>query len=358
MDRLAPVLCGIRWTCIVLALVASAAPVRADDWQTIHPGGETSCATGSPFNFHVRRGAADRLMIFFNGGGACWSAETCDVTGRSGGEPTYRPFATSESGNDPRDFDGAFALANPDNPLREWSMVFVSYCTGDVHLGSADTEYRRHDGTTFTIRHRGRINALAALDYTFEQFPAPPRILVAGGSAGAVASPVLAALVADHYRAAEIIHFAGGGGGYRLPPPTDLWRTWGVFDGFPGIFDDRYHAGNTSMTDLYRIAAAAFPNIRFHQYDSAYDAVQEQFHALLGVPVELLPGLDANRRELAAVVPHFSSYTAAGEFHTVLRYRELYTQSTAGVPAVQWLRALVAGERVANVHCGAPAACR
>lgn len=338
--------------------VTAAAHARADEWQTIHPGGETTCATGTPFNFHVRRAAGEHLLIFFNGGGACWSAETCDVTGRSGGQPTYRAFATAEAGNDPRTLDGVFALDNPDNPLRDWSQVFVSYCSGDVHLGTADAEYQRPDGSRFTIRHRGRANALAALDWVFEQFPAPQRILVAGGSAGALASPVMAALVAHHYREAEVIQFAGGGGGYRLPPPTRLWQTWGTFEGLPAIFDPAYTAEDTSIIDLYRMAAEAAPRVTFHQYDNAYDAVQEQFHALLGAPVELLAGLDRNRSELRAALPYFRGYTAPGEFHTLLRYDELYTRQTDGVAARDWLSAIAAGERVDDVHCGSAAACR
>lgn len=336
----------------------TAAPAPADGWQTIHPGGDTSCATGTPFNFHVRPAASDRLLLFFNGGGACWSAETCDVSGASGTEPTYRPFATAEAGNDPRTFGGAFALDHPENPFRDWSMVFVSYCTGDVHLGNADSEYRRADGSTFTIRHRGRTNALAALDHVFERFDAPERVVVAGGSAGAIASPVLAALVADRYREARVIQFAGGGGGYRLPPPTRLWQTWGTFRDLPRLFARRWTDENTTLVDLYRMAAEAAPGIAFHQFDTAYDAVQEQFHALLGVPVELRDGLDANRRELTAALPRFRGYTAAGEFHTLLRYDALYTMSTGGVRALDWVKVLADGHEVEDVHCGDAAACR
>ncbi|PKQ06785.1 MAG: hypothetical protein CVT72_05545, partial [Alphaproteobacteria bacterium HGW-Alphaproteobacteria-11] len=37
-------------------------------WTTIAPGGETSCALGTPFEFHVKPGASDRLFVFLNGG--------------------------------------------------------------------------------------------------------------------------------------------------------------------------------------------------------------------------------------------------------------------------------------------------
>jgi len=344
------------------ALAAAAvytAPLQADAWQTIAPGGETHCATGTPYKFHVRQGASDRLMIFFNGGGACWSPATCDVTGASGGEPTYRPFASAEAGNDPRGYDGAFALANPDNPFRDWSQVFVSYCTGDVHLGTTEHTYERPDGSDFIIHHRGRINAQAALDYVYANFPQLDRLFVSGGSAGAVSSPIFAAMLADHYPDAEVVQFAGGGGIYRLDPPTELWRKWGVFQQLPEIFaGSRYTAANTSLIDLYHMAENAVPGIAYHQYDNAYDGVQKQFQEMLGEPVDLLAGLNANRADLQESLPQFHGYTAAGEFHTLLRFAELYEQSTDGVTAVDWIRRIANGEPVADVHCGVAADCR
>lgn len=341
-------------SCVMPILLVLTVAAQADEWKTIEPGGDTLCATGSPYSFHVRQAASDRVMIYFNGGGACWSDQTCDVNGR----PSFQPFAEADD-NDPRGDDGAFALENPENPFREWSQVFVSYCTGDVHLGSTDTDYSRQDGSSFVIHHRGLINAQSALDYVYENFPDPQRVFVSGGSAGAISSPVFAAMVADHYTDAEIIHLGGGGAGYHLPPPTNLWTKWGVFTGLPDIFDTgKYTAENTTLPDLYRMSAEVFPKIRFHQYDSAFDAIQERFHALLGVPVELLPGLNANRAELQSALPYLRSYTAPGEFHTLLRYSELYERVTGGVRALDWVSAVSQGKEVKNIYCGGEQKCR
>lgn len=340
---------------LILSGLALAATAADGDWETITPGGDTLCAAGTPFNFHVRQADPQKVMIFFNGGGACWSAETCDVAG----QPSYRPFASAEAGNDPRHYDGAFALDNPENPFRDWSQLFVSYCTGDVHLGAADATYTLDDGTDFNIHHRGWANSMAALDYLFTHFTAPERVLVAGGSAGALSSPVFAAMVARQYPDTEVIQFAGGGAGYRLPAPTLLWQRWGVLAVLPDWYNiDQQTDATLTIPDLYRLAYRAAPGLRFHQFDHAYDAVQEDFHRMLGQPLELLPALDANRTELQADIPALRNYVAAGEFHTLLRYSELYSRETAGVRAVDWVRDLIAGRDVAEVHCGAPAACR
>jgi len=50
----------------------------APGWNIIEPGGDTVCSDGTPYKFFVRPGAADKLMVYFQGGGACWTGVTCD----------------------------------------------------------------------------------------------------------------------------------------------------------------------------------------------------------------------------------------------------------------------------------------
>ncbi|GAB3270230.1 pectin acetylesterase-family hydrolase [Parahaliea aestuarii] len=333
-------------------------PVVAESgsgWETVQPGGETRCADGSPYRFYVRRADSERVMLFFNGGGACWSAETCDPAANpADGRFLYRMAAGADWGNDPRQLGGAFDLDNPENPFRDWTQVFAAYCTGDVHLGTADHTYTTADGGELVIAHRGRINAQAVLEYTYGAFPAARTLLVSGASAGAISSPYFAAEVAGHYPDAQVIQFAGGGGGYRMPPPESLWRNWSVFRDLPEWLQAQdYREDTTGLVDWYLAAAAAYPAIRFHQYDNAYDQVQDMFQGLLGYPAPLLPGLDANRAELEKALPHFRSYTAPGTFHTLLRYPELYSRETSGVRALDWVRDLAAGKVVDNIHCDA-----
>jgi hypothetical protein len=358
----------MRSLCIAAIAAASALAVltanAGDAWETIIPGGDSSCADGSPYQFHLRRGSEERLLIFFNGGGACWSSQTCDPQGR----PTYRVTAGAGSGNDPREYDGAFALDNPENPFRDWSQVFIAYCTGDVHLGDREAEYQRPSGDSFRVQHRGRRNADAALAQVYATFTEPQLVVVAGGSAGALASPVYAAVVADHYSDSRVVQLGGGGAGYRLPPPVQLWAQWGVIPALPPLLAaGTVAAENLRIMDLYRLAARAAPGLRFHTYDNAYDAVQEQFLALLGAPGDLLPGLDANiadlredlradlRAEAGAEGSALRSFVAPGEFHTLLRFSELYTRSSDGVRAVDWVSDIVAGRAVDDVHCASDA---
>ena len=123
---------------VALGLGLASLPAFAGDWETIYPGGETSCANGEDYRFSVRRASADKAMIYFNGGGACWNGHMCDPANSSSDMNKgmiYRTQPTAEYGNHPGVHDGAFALDNEENPFKDWTQVFVTYCTGDVHLG-------------------------------------------------------------------------------------------------------------------------------------------------------------------------------------------------------------------------------
>ncbi|MDX2419040.1 MAG: pectin acetylesterase-family hydrolase [Xanthomonadales bacterium] len=346
-----------------LAASLVCATAMAGDWETIYPGGEASCANGEDYRFYVRRASTDKVMVYFNGGGACWDGHTCDPAHSSSDMNKgmiYRTQPTAEYGNHPEAFDGAFDLENPDNPFQDWTQVFVTYCTGDVHLGNRDTVYQKADGSEFTIRHRGRTNAQSALDHVRKQFPDPEKVFVSGGSAGGIAAPFYAAELAGSYPEAEILHFSGGSTGYRFPgAQTALWKTWGMFNELPQWFDTtRYQAGNTRIIDLYYAASEAHPRIRFHQYDSAYDKAQTMFVKLLGEEALLYFPLKDNHTELKAGLPYLRSYTTPGNFHTLLRFNELYTREVSGTRALDWINAILSAEEMEDVSCGNSAQCR
>jgi hypothetical protein len=329
----------------------------ADPWETITPGGDTQCSDGSPYSFHVRRADPERLLVYLNGGGACWTDETCDRTkGIKPPSTTYRVTAGPGSGNDPREYNGVFALDEPENPLREWSQVFVSYCTGDVHFGNKNATYKGKDGDTFTVHHNGRANAEAALAYIANKMPTPKKILVAGGSAGSVASPAYTPLIARRFPDAEVVQFGGGGNGLQITP--DVWNAWNSIPVLQGLYDNPDISADTlRATDLYRHAVASAPKVPFHTFDHAFDAALEGYNELLGVPAPHLRYLDADLKVMHKDNPQLRSYVAEGDFHTVLRYEELYTRKTGGVRAVDWVNRIISGEAVDDVHCGTAETC-
>jgi hypothetical protein len=39
------------------------------------------CSAGTPYHFFVKRGTVNKLVMYYQGGGACWNALTCGVVG-------------------------------------------------------------------------------------------------------------------------------------------------------------------------------------------------------------------------------------------------------------------------------------
>ncbi len=320
----------------------------ASPWTTIAPGGDALCANGTPYQFQVRPADASRVMIFLNGGGACWSGDLCDP---AGGANAYTPLAGVDA-NNAATKAGAFDAGNRENPFAGWTQVFVSYCTGDAHLGDRDMTYTTSAGKQLTIHHRGKANVQSALDWVYANYPAPERVFVGGGSAGAIASPFYAGIVADHYPQAEIVQFGGGAGGYRAGAVSGLLETWGTFETMPDWPElAAFDRAAFTTEDFYRVTAARHPNMRMSQFNNVDDEVQQMFLTLMGVSDPVRGLLQANIDDLSASIPEFRAFSAPGTGHTLLRYDSLYTARTGGVRAVDWVRGLAEGREVESVSC-------
>ena len=313
-------------------------------WNRIPGRFGTGCAHDSSFAFKVRPGLPDKVLILLNGGGACWRAQDCDPRGR----PTYT--MTIDSANDVSARTGILDLANDRNPLRDYTMVFIPYCTGDVHLGTRETEYA-NGKRTFLVRHGGAANLEAVLDWVYTNVRNPATVFVAGISAGAVASPVVAEKVARHYPRARIVQLGDAAGGYHADGVPSVLAGWGATDYLheDPAFRSVDSAGFT-FERLYLAAARTAPRVHYAQVNAANDATQAYFLGLLGVksvPVPKLLAIDL--AELRDGVPWFRTYTMPGKVHTILRSNAMYTVKVDNVLFRDWLQALADDEAVEDV---------
>ena len=133
------------------------------------------------------------LVVFLQGGGACWDFFTC------GGAPELVPKTASTGPFGPtefaRDIHDKYPRSwvrreNLPDTLRDATVVFVPYCTGDVHSGDAVTTYAPPlpGLEPVTWRHVGHANVLAFLKRLGATFPDPARLVVSGSSAGGFGS--------------------------------------------------------------------------------------------------------------------------------------------------------------------------
>jgi hypothetical protein len=189
--------------------------IKDTELHSVVLGGQTMCSDGSPFSILTRKGSSDNLIIHFSGGGACWDSATCaaPITLMSlfdGDSKDLKSFYVANIFRGlPQLITGLFNNEDASNPFKDWNVVYIPYCTGDLHVGNAKNTYS-NNGKNFEIHHNGRNNSLAALKWAFSNFENPGKILVSGESAGAYASAFWAPAVARHYSNTKIYQLSDG----------------------------------------------------------------------------------------------------------------------------------------------------
>ncbi|MEQ8276212.1 MAG: pectin acetylesterase-family hydrolase [Deltaproteobacteria bacterium] len=169
-------------------------PPQYNRWLKFEPDG-AACANGSQYKYFVNFSeTSDDVVIYFEGGGACWDYAGCTGTGiRSAanrdGIPDDHATAYADLGGFAIPVDNVFPLLHPSgdvSPMAEWNKVFIPYCTGDVFSGDTVVTYEDPDNKEPDVEfhHVGHANVLATVDQLAEIFPSIERMLVSGCSAG------------------------------------------------------------------------------------------------------------------------------------------------------------------------------
>ncbi|GMI54638.1 hypothetical protein TeGR_g2927, partial [Tetraparma gracilis] len=161
-----------------------ACPLSAMDTSSttstlVDPGGESRCifSDSGPFKFQVWPGASDKLLLYFQGGGACW-----DRVSTAAGLCTT---SSSPTTSDP----GLFCRSDcpAEHPFSDYTIVQVLYCSGDAHVGNVTRPYSDSKGEP--VSQTGGVNAQMTLDWIkaqtdfFERFSS---LVLMGCSAGSL----------------------------------------------------------------------------------------------------------------------------------------------------------------------------
>lgn len=331
---------------VLLVLVFVAGSALSQDatppngaWQQIELEGAV-CARGTPYSFFSHVGDPDKLMVYFQGGGACWDASTCQPSGT---------FDDSVEPNDISFYGGIFDFTDSDNPVVDYSIVVIPYCTGDVHTGAVEREFSV-GGEEFTIAFNGFANTQAVLDWTYEQYDAPSELVITGSSAGAYGAIFNAPYVLVHYPDARALVLGDAGVGV-FPAEWDGLTLWGTADNlYSGEGYGDVEPSVDFASNLYQAAAAAFPNAQFAVYTSDSDFVQAGFYLMQGGAKDW-SAIMRNSIVSLDELDNFRSYIAWGSTHTILASRLFYQMQVGGVSFRDWFAALIDGDSLPNVQC-------
>lgn len=236
-------------------------------------------ATGLGLNFVPD---STDLVIYFEGGGACWDPFTCLLA----------QTASNLDGVDKTKFDaaveqgligkGIFDRGDPTNPFRGMNWVYVPYCTGDAHLGDRVATYQGQ-----SIHHVGWKNVDAFLRRIVPTFRDAARLVVAGFSAGGLGSTGNVLHVADAFQAVDgpVPELIDDAGPIVRPPyltaaaQAKLHDAWGL----GGTIEQRCPScrPSTGYHEVYAFLARTLPGFRGSLISSYEDGTIRSFFTLL-----------------------------------------------------------------------------
>jgi len=306
------------------------------------------CSDGSQTGIGVQPGpgSAPDVLVFLMGGGACWDALTCfppralQPIASPGpyGEPEFRAeLAEILPGS-------IFDRSAPGNPYREFTFVFVPYCTGDVHAGDRVQDYL---GAPRRWHHKGRVNLATAFGHLVATLAPPRRVVVSGSSAGGFGSLVAFDLAKAAWPLARG-HLVDDSGPPldEIPPLTiaawyAAWDLGSAVDAACGIACAR------SLAPLLPALAARHPGDRFALVSSTQDEVIRGFFGTitlspLGIAAMSPTTFEGGLRRLAAGIDDDAppgethAFIVSGPSHTTLGDPARFTSE--GVSLFEWLR--------------------
>lgn len=349
---------------VVLSNLVS--PSVSSDFVMISPPAQVSykgktlepiCSRGTPWVYFVRRGTVNKLLVYYQGGGACWDYLTCEAI------KTFKQ--TAGPGDNPANSTDGFAdVGNPQNPFRDWNVVFVPYCTGDVHWGDATVVHEWPDLPPATIQHKGFVNAQVAEKWAREHFVNPDQVFVTGSSAGSYGAILNGVYLQEGvYPSTDFAVLGDAGNG--VVPQSFLEHQiskWGIANTLPKWIPalDKPVA-ELDASKLWAEAANFYPSNRFANYSTAYDGGnggQTGFYKVMLSPDSFVTWLDwwtascdwnagmrAQVTGAYALAPvNYRYYIGSGSRHTMWGYDKVYTDTTGGVPTiVSWVNAMLAG---------------
>ena len=327
-----------------------------DTWTWVEVPGAV-CRDGSPTGFGVRlSSSSDRLVIYLEGGGACFNNETCTHNPSTFGEADFASWASGSGSG------GIFDGDHEDNPFAGDNVVYVPYCTGDVHAGNqvgVDVPGLLSPQDQSFV---GYANIGLYLERIVPTFEGASRVVLSGSSAGGFGALFNYDRVAQAFCPTVVVLLDDSG-----PPLADetmapclqtRWRTlWGLDETLPA--DCAACSGQPDgggLVSAVGFLGAKYPEARLGLVSYEQDAVISLFFGygknecltLDAAPVtltgpEYAAALAALRAEHLEPSAPWSSYVMAGSLHTVLGGDAFYTAVAGDVPLTQWVDALLEG---------------
>lgn len=317
--------------------------VRDGTWQWFPIEG-SFCRDGTQAGFSVSAidGAKD-TMVFFQGGGACFEKLNCD----------QNPSTIGPAGEFPGEV-GIFNRAQETNPFRDWNLVYLPYCSGDVFAGSTTNVVI--EGVPGVQQFVGDTNMRLFLDRLVPTFPDTERLALTGISAGGMAALANTQRLSRAWGNAEVTLIDDGG-----PPlsqtylPACLQSWWAEVWALDRSVLADCGSGCTSSEDFLMPVTEELvrsePSRVLGFFSFKEDYVVRLLYSFgtnncFPLPVPFIKGQDFAQGldELRATfsdAPRVGTYFAPGDAHTCIHTDCLYSMEVDGVALTTWIDDLI-----------------
>ncbi|HKU42100.1 MAG TPA: pectin acetylesterase-family hydrolase [Polyangiales bacterium] len=339
----------------------SGAPLRARPgvW-TYREFADTRCRDGSRAGISLRLNpASKKVLIYLEGGVYCFDAFTCALNPANVEDWLFNSARIAPA-------TGIFDTRNAQNPVRDWNVVYVPYCTGDAMGGTRTTPVDVPGGPSRQY-FSGHLNLQKFLQRVVPTFPDATDVLLVGMSAGGSSVLQNAVLVQRAFPKLKVRHVNDS----SLPPASKAVLAGCLQDKLRTLWDlDQsslaYCGTSCPKRDEYWQDNALFLAELFADRPSGFiDAIEDDMmRAVCGLGARdctgnlLFDGVDAAtyRRELLAYRDQLSAYPNYGTFlpegtqHTFVKDASFYTATAGGVKLVDWFASIANG--VSPGHAG------
>jgi hypothetical protein len=229
---------------------------------------DSKCQDGSPTGIGVNPSAtgSDRLVIYLEGGGACFNETTCGTVANPNGFGEAN-FAGGPGG-------GIFRRSDATNPFADWNMVYVPYCTGDIFAGNNPIPQTIAGIEKVFL---GYVNMGQFLNRVVPTFPAMSMVVLTGESAGGFGASYNYQRTQDAFGTVPV-HLIDDSGPimsstYLRPCMQDLLRdTWNLDATLPPDCTECFTRG-TGLSAALPHVIATHPDRRFALLSATRDNV-------------------------------------------------------------------------------------
>lgn len=309
-------------TCTISADGSETCPISAmaKDETTIvltsASGDGSQCIFGDSYGFQVIPGDSDKLLFYFQGGGACWDK----VTTAAG------MCTTNLSPNAPV---GVFDRTNSANPFASYTVVHALYCSGDVWAGNVTAPYTHLDKPVVQV---GVQNTLSTIAWVQAQIAAGSigdsansgrfnEFVTMGCSAGSVGAQLWADQLISTFPAKQVAVVPDSYAGV-FPPGSvgPLMHSFGVCDTIvmPENLRATCNDGALEIEELVFQFISKYPQYPFAFIQSKIDAVQQSFYVAVGLTTKGSSAIITPKRFYEGVNGIFGSYNTLPNFVTYL----------------------------------------